>query len=116
MRNVPPLKEEAYTTTIRNSIAKIEFQLNQVAFPHSVPHSYMESWQKVSEELIKDDEFGIPINRANNWLDDEVNIAVKNALTSKEKIKKIYEHVRDTYTCSDHSGMYVRKDRIKGCS
>jgi hypothetical protein len=109
MRNVPALKEEPFTTTIRNSIAKIEFQLNQVAFPNSAPHNYMESWQKVSEELMKDENFGGPISRANNWLDDDVNSIVKNASTSTEKIKKIYEHIRDNYTCSEHNGMYVRK-------
>ena len=109
MKNVPALKEEPFTTTLRNSIAKIEFQLNQVAFPHSMPRSYMESWQKVSEEMIKDEEFGVPINRANNWLDDEVNSIVKNATTPKDKTKKIYEYIRDNYTCSEHSGMYIYK-------
>jgi hypothetical protein len=116
MKNVPALKEEPFTTTVRNSIAKIEFQLNRVAFPHSLPHNYMESWQKVSEELIENEEFGIPIKRANNWLDDEVNSIVKNAGTPKEKIKKIYEYIRDNYTCSDHNGMYIRtglKDVVK---
>ncbi len=107
MRNVPALKEEPYTTTLSNSIAKIEFQLNRVVFPNSMPHNYMDSWEKVSEELMTDEEFGIPINKANNWLDDEVNSIVKNAATPKEKIKKIYEYIRDNYTCSDHNGMYV---------
>ncbi len=116
MKNVPALKEEAFTTTIRNSIAKIEFQLNRVVFPNSMPKNYMNSWEKVSEELMTDENFGIPINKANNWLDDEVKNIVKNAASPKEKIKKIYEYVRDNYTCSDHNGMYVRsglKDVVK---
>ena len=116
MKNVPALKQEPFTTTLGNSIAKIEFQLNRVIFPNSMPKNYMNSWEKVSEELMTNEDFGIPINRANNWLDDEVNNIVKAAATPIEKIKYIYEYIRDNYTCSDHSGMYVRtglKDVVK---
>lgn len=107
MKDIPALKEEAFTTTIRNSIAKIEFQLNQVAFPRSIPQNYMNSWEKVSEELMKDESFGIPINRANNWLDDELAIIVKATTDVAEKAKKIFEHVRDHYTCNNNKGIYT---------
>ena len=116
MKNVPAIKEEAFTTTIRNSIAKIEFQLSEVAFPNSPVHNYMDTWQNVSEELRKDDEFGVPINKANNWLDDEVNGIVKTAVGQKEKVSKIYEYVRDHYTCNGNESYYINtglKDVVK---
>jgi Transglutaminase-like superfamily/Domain of Unknown Function with PDB structure (DUF3857) len=116
MRDVPGLKEEPFTTTIRNSIAKIEFQLNQVAFPHSPPQNYMDSWEKVSEDLMKNEDFGIPINKANNWLEDEVGNIVKAATTAKEKTKKIYEYIRDNYACKDNTGIHMStglKDVVK---
>ena len=46
MKDVPALKEEPFTTTIDNSIAKIEFQLQEVAFPRQASVSYMNSWEK----------------------------------------------------------------------
>ena len=116
MKNVPGLKEEPFTTTIRNSIAKIEFQLNEVAFPNAPRHNYMDTWQSVSEELRKDDEFGVPINKSNNWLDDEVNGIVKTAASQKEKVKKIFEYVRDHYSCNGNAGYYTNatlKDVVK---
>lgn len=116
MKNVPGLKEEPFTTTIRNSIAKIEFQLSEVAFPNSPVHNYMDTWQNVSEELKKDDEFGLPINKSNSWLDDEVNGIVKTAASKKEKVKKIFEYVRDHYSCNGNSGYYTNatlKDVVK---
>ncbi|MEP7106802.1 MAG: transglutaminase domain-containing protein [Ferruginibacter sp.] len=107
MKNVPALKEEPFTTTVHNSIAKIEFQLNQVAFPHSIPKNYMDNWEKVASDLMLDEEFGVSINRANNWLDDEVERVVKNAATQKEKAQKIFEYVRDNFTCNDINRIYV---------
>ncbi|MEO8108840.1 MAG: DUF3857 and transglutaminase domain-containing protein [Ginsengibacter sp.] len=106
MKDVHALKEEAYTTTLRNSIAKIEFQLNQVWFPHSSPQNYMDTWAKVSDDLMLANEFGVPIERANNWLDKDVDAIVKNETTDGGKAQKIFEYVRDNFTCSD-DGMYI---------
>ena len=107
IKNVPALKEEAFTTTIRNSIAKIEFQLKEIAYPNSFPKMYMNSWTKASEDLLLDEDFGVPINRANNWLDDEVATIIKGTVSLKEKAKKIYNYVRDNYTCNDYNRYYI---------
>lgn len=116
MKNVPALKEELFTTTLQNSVAKIEFQLNMVAFPHSLPKNYMDSWEKVAKDLMENSDFGIPIERANNWLDDEVNRIVMNSATQKEKTQKIFEWVRDNFTCNDNNGIFITsnlKDVLK---
>ena len=106
MKDVHPLKEEVYTTTLRNSVAKIEFQLNQVWFPHSSPQNYMDTWTKVSDDLMIANEFGAPIERANNWLDKDVDDIVQNETTDEGKAQKIFEYVRDNFTCND-DGMYI---------
>ena len=106
MKDVPALKEEAFTTTLHNAVAKIEFQLSQVVFPGSLPKNYMDSWEQVAGDLMLQDNFGAPISRANNWLDNDVSDIVKNAATQKEKAQKIFEYVRDNFTCSNN-GIYI---------
>ena len=116
MKDVPALKEEPFTTTIRNSIAKVEFQLKQIAYPNTAPKSYMNTWEKVSDEMLADENFGIPIKRTNNWLDEDVNVVVKNAPTSLDKAKKIYAYVRDNFTCTNYNRTNITttlKDVIK---
>ena len=107
MKDVPALKWEAFTTTIENSISKIEFQLNQVKFPNSLPVNYMDNWQQVSTGLLESENFGVPIERANNWLDDKVEFVVKTAATQSEKAQKIYEFVRDNFSCTDQNKLYT---------
>jgi hypothetical protein len=107
MKNVPALKPEAFTTTIRNSIGKIEFQLKEVAYPHQVVRPVMNNWEKAGQDLMEHEHFGMLITRPNNWLDDEVAAIVKNAVNNTEKTKKIYEYLRDNFTCTDYSGYYV---------
>lgn len=106
MKNVPALKEEAYTTTVNNAVSKIEFQLNQVMYPNTMPRNYMDSWEKVASELMQDERFGIPISRPNNWLDSDVKQIVQTAGTNREKAEKIYEYVRDNFTFNDNYGIY----------
>jgi hypothetical protein len=107
MKNVPALKDEAYTTTLRNSVAKIEFQLNQVVSPNSFPKNYLDCWEQVARDLMLDDDFGVAINTAINWLDNEVNTIVKTAQTQKEKARKIFDYVRDNFTLTDNSSIYL---------
>lgn len=109
MRDVPALKEEPFTTTINNSIAKIEFQLNQVVFPNSLPKNYLDTWEKVAADLMAEEDFGAHISRPNNWLDSDVEAIVKNATSKIEKAEKIYAYVRDHFTWNDNHGMYVSK-------
>ncbi|MEO8412456.1 MAG: DUF3857 domain-containing protein [Ginsengibacter sp.] len=109
MKNVPALKEEPFTTTLQNAIAKIEFQLNQVVFPNSMPQNYMDTWEKVASNLMADEDFGLPISRANNWLDDILIPIVANTASQKEKAQKIFEYVRDNFTCNDINGIYTTK-------
>ncbi len=109
MKDVPALKEEPFTTTINNSISKIEFQLNQVVFPNSIPRNYLDTWEKVATDLMADEDFGAHITRPNNWLDSDVEAIVKNAANQMEKGEKIYAYVRDHFTWNDNNGMYVSK-------
>lgn len=119
MKDVPALKEEPYTTTLRNAIAKIEFQLNQIKYPNSFPKYYLNDWSKVAEDLRTDERFGIPVYRPNNWLDDELALITNGAAGTKEKAKKIYEYVRNNFTCNNNDRMYLTtglKDVVKNKS
>jgi hypothetical protein len=107
MQDVPALKEEPYTTTLRNSIAKIEFQLSQIVMPNTPPQNYTNTWKKVSEELRQSEDFGMQVYRANNWLDDEVKNIVNAAVTQEEKAIRIFEYVRDHFTFNNDNGIYL---------
>ncbi len=107
MKDVPALKEEAYTTTLSNAIAKIEFQLNQVAYPNYIPRNYMNTWEKVASDLMDEDQFGGAINRPNNWLDKDINDIVNGAKNNEEKAQRTFEFVRDNFSCNEINRMFI---------
>ncbi|HMO62176.1 MAG TPA: DUF3857 domain-containing protein [Ferruginibacter sp.] len=107
MKEVPALKEEPFTTTIKNAVAKIEFQLNQIAYPGTIAQNYMDSWEKVAEEMRNEEKFGSAISGANNWLNDELSVVAGGAATEIEKARKLYEYVRNNFTWNGESRLYL---------
>jgi len=112
MKNVPPMKEEPYTTTLDNYVAKIEFQLSRFNFPHLAPEDRMGSWVSVSKELLKDEDFGADLDKGNGWLNEEMSAITKGVTGDLEKAKKIYAYVRDNFT-NTGSGSFHLSNPVK---
>src|SRR4051794_27085562 len=107
MKNVPALKLENFTTTMDNHIAQIEFQLSAIRYPDTPVKTIMRNWSDVSDELMKDEDFGAALAHTNNFFDDDVKAAIAGAKTGEEKTRKIYEYVRDNFTCIDEDARYT---------
>ena len=106
MKNVPALKEESFTSTLKNHISKIEFQLSEFKDP-LVYKNIMGTWPDLSKRLIESEYFGESLNKGNNWLGDMEKPLLTGAKTEAEKAARIYGYVRDNFTCTNHSSLYV---------
>lgn len=102
IKDAPALKDEGYVSTVRNHVQKIEFELTSKNAPLE-PYNYITSWPQVSEELMKDENFGLALSKDYSWMSDAKKEAMGAASSSLEKAKKIYEYVRDNFTCTDYS-------------
>lgn len=107
MKDVPELKEEEFTSTIKNHIAKLEFQLSQYRFPNVPTENIMGSWKTVCDKMLKSEDFGLAINKNNGWLDDDMKNILAGATDPLKKAKLIYEYLRNNFTCTDHSDLYL---------
>lgn len=108
MQDVPELKRENFTTTIKNHVSKIEFQLASYRYPLQ-SHDFMGTWPGFTKELLESDYFGSNLKGGNGWLGDVVKPLIAGAKTDLEKARKIYAYVRDNITCTDHSALYTDK-------
>ncbi len=107
MKNVPSLKEEAFTTTVNNHIAKIEFQLNTIKYPNSNIQYVMNNWNKVAFELNNDDEFGASLYKNNYWIEDLLPFAIDTTMPKILIAKKLYEFVRNNFTKKYDNSFYL---------
>jgi hypothetical protein len=107
-KDVPPLKEENFTSTIKNYISRIEFQLHYVQYTEtSERHERMTDYYKASEKLLQDESFGAALENDNGWMSADLKTITAGCNSSLEKMRKIYAYIRDHFTCTDHSGIYT---------
>ena len=106
MKNVPALKEESYTSTINNHLARLQFQLAELRYPLA-PRNIMGTWEQACTELLKDESFGFSLNRDNGWLNDVMDDATHGAKNDIEKARNIYAYVRDNITCTGYNRKYL---------
>ena len=109
MKNVTALKEEPYTSSLRNHLSKVEFQLSGYRFPDQPYEAVMSNWQKVSQSLFEDEQFGADINRNNNWLNDTEKQITQAATNDLDKAKNIYYYVKNNFKNLGTRGIYLTK-------
>ena len=107
IKDVPALKEENFTSTLKNHLAGIEFQLAEYRQPLSY-RNIMGTWPGACKNLMEDEDFGLTLSKDNGWLDDVVAVATKNSKSNFEKAKSIFEYIRDNFTCTNHNSKYLR--------
>lgn len=105
MKDVPELKLENFTSTLRNHIARIEFQLSEYRPPLTY-RQIMSSWPEATKEMLQDEDFGKQLSTGNAWLNDDIKPILVNSVNQLDKAKKIFAYVRDNFVCTDHSAIY----------
>ncbi len=108
MKDVPALKEESYTSTLRNHISRIEFQLASIGEPFTV-RQVMATWKMATKDLLEDEDFGEQLSKDNGWLSEVMPLALRGAATTTAKAKNIYEWVRDNFTCTNYGRKYLEQ-------
>jgi len=109
MKDVPALKEESFTSTLKNHVAKLEFQLAEYRAPF-VPKPVMGSWTSACEDMLKDESFGLQLTKDNGWLNDVMDEATGGSKNELEKAQRIYCYLRDNMTCTNHNRVFAEKN------
>jgi hypothetical protein len=107
MKNLAPLKEENYVSSNLNYVTRIDFQLAGVQYENEKYIDKLGDWQLLAQGLMKDQFFGEPLTQNNRWLNKEIKMALNAATNKLEKARRLFAYVRDNFTCTGQSGLYV---------
>ncbi|PUZ27150.1 Transglutaminase-like enzyme, putative cysteine protease [Chitinophaga costaii] len=111
--NMPALRVEHYTTTLRNHVQSIEFQLGSITTPDGVTKNRMGSWSKLRERLMESEYFGATIDKNNGFLADVVNSVTAGASNNEEKARRLYTYVQKNFTCTDNERLTMDATSVK---
>lgn len=108
MKDVPQLKKESFTSSLKNHLARIEFQLSSQSDP--LTHfDYRNSWSNVVKEFLQASYFGDALDNGNRWLSDDLKPVLSNASSETEKAKRIFEFVRDNFVCTNYNSLGIEQ-------
>lgn len=105
--NVPALKEANYISNLEDYRQKIEFQLYAQRFPERPVRFFLNGWDEWEKKLMDDPGFGEQLTLENGWLNDDIHTAAGDEKDPLQRAKKIYEYVRDNYTCINDNARFL---------
>ncbi len=108
MKDVPAFKEEAFTSSPNNYVAKLEFQLAGYLAPLT-EEKIMTTWPDFTKRLLKREDFGEALSNNDNWLSSIMKQIVKETSNETEVARKIFTYVRDNFTCTDYNQIFIRE-------
>ncbi len=106
IKNVPAFKSESYTSAPKNHISSIQFQLHSITYSKENVYIAMKDWYATTADLMKDPDFGSQLHETNDWINDWIK-KLSITGTDYEKANKIFQYIRDNFTCTDHNAIWL---------
>jgi hypothetical protein len=97
MENIPPMREEPFTSSLDNYIACVKFQLSEEPISPGKSRRVLNNWNVVSNQLLSSPDFGVPIEEPNGFISRQTKKIVAEADPEIRKARLIFEYVRDHY-------------------
>ncbi|WAC01537.1 DUF3858 domain-containing protein [Lacinutrix neustonica] len=111
MQDIPALLEEPYTSNIGNYRSKIAFEYAFYRGPDLAVKSYATTWEKVTENIYRNEDFGGQLNK-NNYYEADLDRLLVNATSDKETIQLIFDFVKSKVKWNDYIG-YTSENGVK---
>ncbi len=103
--NVSALKDESYVNNINNYTASISHELAMTKYPNSPSKNFATTWEGVVKTIYDSDGFGGEL-RKSGYFETELQSLLAQAKNNNEKLKLIFDHVKQTMNWNNSLGYY----------
>lgn len=104
MNNIPALRFEPYMDAPRDYLQRVLFQLSGIVSVYGSKLDYNTSWRKTAYDLMTDKNFGGQLDK--DVKADELKLQVMSKVSATEKLKVVYNYVRDNIAWDGYYGKY----------
>lgn len=111
-QDVPALREEPYMTTVRDYVTKIDFELASVKLPGQMIQPINNTWQALTENLLKEERFGQQLKRSGFAKDELAAITIKYA-DPVQRTAAVYNFVRKQVKWNEVKQKYASENLKK---
>lgn len=117
MKDVPAFRYEPFITCPKDYLIRLDFQLTESTSPYGEKTSYLSTWPKFCEDMLKNYYFGYVLKKDENMAADIVAGMKLEGKTTQEKTATIYNYVKSTVQwdglCDKFTNMSLKDLLIK---
>jgi len=103
MKDIPAFRGEEFITSVNDYIMKLDFQLSRYYSPTGLVTDIMTTWEDMSKDLIKHEDFGKYITRSEKYYEKLISPYLEKGLSDTDKAYAIVDRVKRSF---DWDGMY----------
>ncbi|MEZ5083355.1 MAG: hypothetical protein R2750_07900 [Bacteroidales bacterium] len=93
-KDMPAFKEEPYINSLENYLTKIVFDIYSITFPGYFYESFTKNWEDVSESLLDNGYFGVPLRNSSYLNGLAKSIKERNIQDKEELLKTTYAEIK----------------------
>lgn len=105
--NIPALKEEPFVDNVDNYRSSIYNELEQTRFPDEKAKDYSLTWEGVTKNIFKNDDFGKQLEES-EYLQHDIKLILKD-VEDKNKQNVIFEFVKNKMNWNNEYGYFADK-------
>ena len=110
--NIPSLHDEPFMGSRSDNSERILFQLLSIRPTNGFTQTFQDSWKKVGESKVQEEDFGGQVNRKLNG-EDVIITKAKSLKTDDEKIAYVFNEVKNTLKWNDAYTRYTNDGTVK---
>ena len=108
VKYAPAFHDEAYVTSKRDYISRIDFELTSIEFPDKSKKNYTDTWDNLSKTLLKSEHYNEAFRRT-GFLSSIIQ-ELKGVKDTTEKIKRAFEYVTKNVQWNNKVSVYAHTD------
>ncbi len=101
--NIPALKNEPYVDNLDNYRAKLILELTSVQFPNRPFKNYATDWDKVTQRIYQNTDFGAQLDKK-DYYEDDVNTLISGVTDNEKKMNLIFDFVKSKVKWNKYYG------------
>ena len=106
--NIPKLRNEPFVDDIRNYQSRVDFELQHTKFPNQSVKQYASNWEKVTNDLLDDSNFGKELINV-GFLKDDIQAVVNDRTNPNEKMLAVFEFMKGKIKWNDRYRLKTEK-------
>ncbi|TGE25660.1 DUF3857 domain-containing protein [Hymenobacter aquaticus] len=106
MKDVVALRPEPFMTTPKDYVSRIDFELAGMKWPNEGYRSVANTWEKINESLLQDENFGMQLKRG-GFLKEQTTALATKYPDLNQRIAAVHDLVRQAVKYNGNDQLYA---------